>query len=82
MLLLLVLCATSLGLFNIRTYPRWRPSWMVPVHETDCTFERADSYQCLKKYVDVNPKDDQITKQEIDEAIAEYLPLYLKPVLW
>jgi len=55
---------------------------MVPVHETDCTFERADSYQCLKKYVDVNPKDDQITKQEIDEAIAEYLPLYLKPVLW
>lgn len=55
---------------------------MPPIHDTDCTFERADSYQCLKKYVDVHPKDDQITKVEIDEAIAKYLPTYLKPVLW
>ncbi len=82
MFLLLLLISSSLGLFHVKTSPRWRPSWMPPIHETDCTFERADSYQCLKKYVDVNPKDDQITKEEIDAAISEYLPIYLKPILW
>ncbi len=81
-MLLLLLIGTSFGFFNVKTSPRWRPSWVPPIHETDCTFERIDSYHCLKKYVDVNPKDDQITKQEIDEAIAEYLPMYLRPVLW
>ncbi len=82
MLLLLFLLGTSHAFFNVKTSPRWRPSWMPPVHEEDCTFERTDSYHCLKKYVDVKPKDGQITKQEIDDAIAKYLPTYLKPILW
>ena len=57
-------------------------SWFPPIHSKDCTFERPDSYACLKEYVDVNPKDDQITRQEIDEALKKYLPMYLRPVLW
>ncbi len=81
-MLILLLISTSFGFFNVKTSPRWRPSWVPPIHEEDCTFEREDSYQCLKRYVDVNPKDDQITKEEIDEAIEKYLPMYLKPILW
>jgi len=60
----------------------WRPSWMPPLHEEDCTFTRQDSYDCLVKYVDVNPKDGQITLTEADEALKKYLPTWMKPIFW
>jgi hypothetical protein len=60
----------------------WRPSWVPPLHDTDCTFTRADSYECLRRYVDVNPKDDRITKTEVQEALKKHLPLYLRPLFW
>jgi hypothetical protein len=82
MLLLLLLVSVSSALFNVRTSPRWRPSWVPPLHETDCTFERVDSYNCLKQYVDINPKDEQITQTEIEEALSVYMPTYLKPLIW
>lgn len=60
----------------------WRPSWVPPLHETDCKFTRQDSYDCLVKYVDVNPKDGQITLAEADEALHQYLPTWMKPIFW
>ena len=57
-------------------------SWFPPIWDESCTFTRDDSYNCLKKYVDVNPKDGQITQQEVDEALTRYLPAYLKPMFW
>jgi len=73
MLLLLLFASLACG---------WRPSWVPPIHDTDCTFTRADSYECLRRYVDVHPKDDQITKQEVQEAITKYMPMYLRPLFW
>lgn len=57
-------------------------SWFPPIWDESCTYTRDDSYECLKKYVDVNPKDDQITQQEVDDALSKYLPAYLKPMFW
>lgn len=60
----------------------WRPSWMPPIHDTDCAFNRRDSYDCLVKYVDVHPKDGQITKEEAQEAISKYMPYWMRPIFW
>lgn len=57
-------------------------SWFPPIWDDTCSYTRDDTYACLKKYVDVNPKDEEITKKEIDEAISKYLPTYLKPMFW
>jgi len=57
-------------------------SWFPPTKDKSCSFTREDSYACLKKYVDVHPKNDEISKKEIDEALSKYLPTYLKPVFW
>lgn len=60
----------------------WRPSWIPPIHDTDCTFDRAQSYACLKRYVDINPSDDRISKEEVQTAIQKHLPLYMRPLFW
>lgn len=56
--------------------------WFPPIWSEDCKFTREDVYLAFKKYIDVNPRDDQITPKEIDEALAKYLPTYLKPLLY
>ena len=60
----------------------WRPSWVPPITDEHCAFTRADTYQALKTYVDVHPKDDKITEYEIEQALHDYLPMYLKPLIW
>jgi len=57
-------------------------SWWPPTSDTSCSYTRQDSLECLKKYVDNNPKDDKISKAEIDAAVKKYLPTYLKPMFW
>ena len=57
-------------------------SWLPPVWSEECTYTRHDVYECLKKYVDVSPKDDQITKKEIDDALSKYLSAWMKPMFW
>ena len=75
MLLLLVLFYVSYGSW-------YRPSWVPPITDTECTFTRTDVYNAMKKYVDVHPKDNKITEFEISEVLKKYLPLYLKPLIW
>lgn len=53
-----------------------------PIWDESCTYTRDDVYTCLKNNVDVNPKDDKITEQEIDEAFRRYVPWYVKPFLF
>lgn len=60
----------------------WASSWWPPTSDTSCSFTRDDSYQCLKTYVDVHPKNDEITQEEVDLALSTYLPTYLKPIFW
>lgn len=57
-------------------------SWLPPVWDETCTYTRHDVYECLRKYVDVNPKDDQITKKEIDDALSKYMSAWMKPLFW
>ena len=63
--------------------PRYNPnSWTPPIWDTTCTFNRDMVHYALAKYVDVAPKDNVITQQEIETALDRYLPWYLKPVVW
>ncbi len=57
-------------------------SWFPPTSDTSCSYTRDDSFNCLKKYIDVNPKDDRISKAEIEAGVSKYLPTYLKPMFW
>jgi hypothetical protein len=57
-------------------------SWWPPLHETNCAFNRQDSYDCLVKYIDVNPKDGQITLDEANAALTKYMPLWMRPIFW
>jgi hypothetical protein len=57
-------------------------SWLPPVWDESCMYTRDDVYKCLKKYVDVNPKDNQITKKEIDDAMDKYMSTWMKPLFW
>ena len=57
-------------------------SWLPPVWSEECTYTRHDVYECLKKYVDISPKDNQITKKEIDDALSKYLSAWMKPLFW
>jgi hypothetical protein len=52
-------------------------SWTPPIFDTSCSFTRDDVFNALKKYVDVNPKDNQITKMEINGSLDKYLPWYI-----
>lgn len=72
---LLVIFSTLLLLSEAR-------SWFPPVWSKDCSYTREDSFKCLEKYVDVDPKDGQITPKEVKEALDKYLPSYLKPMFW
>jgi len=60
----------------------WRPSWMPPINDEDCTFTREDSYNSLVRRVDVNPKDQKISRTEIDEAIVKYAPYWIRALSW
>lgn len=60
----------------------WRPSWVPPIYDTDCTFTRNDVLIAMKQYVDVNPKDNRISPQEVQEALDKYLPTIWKPLIW
>lgn len=60
----------------------WRPSWMPPIYDESCTFTRDDTYQCLNTYVDINPKDGQITADELNAALDKSLPVWMKPFFW
>jgi hypothetical protein len=60
----------------------WRPSWVPPIWDESCTFGRNDAFACITKYIDVSPKNDQITKSEIDAAIATYAPAYVRALSW
>ncbi len=71
-MLLLLFIASSLAWFD----------FIPPIYSKDCKFERPDCYACLKQFVDVNPKDEQITKLEIDQALARYMPTVLKPIMY
>jgi hypothetical protein len=70
-------------LLLVTSHASWyRPSWVPPITDTDCTFTRNDVYIALRDHVDVHPKDNKITELEIEEALHKYLPLYLKPLIW
>jgi hypothetical protein len=71
-----------LFLLTIVTGSWYRPSWIPPITDTDCTFTRTDVYNAFLKHVDVNPKDNKITELEINEVLRKYLPMYLKPLIW
>lgn len=53
-----------------------------PMWDETCSYTRDDVYNCLKNNVDINPKDGQITEQEIDEAFDRNLSWYLKWIMW
>ena len=72
-----------LFLFLSITSSSWyRPSWVPPIWDVTCTYTREDVFNCFKVYVDTSPKDEQITKTEIEQALGKYLPTYLKPLIW
>lgn len=56
-------------------------SWLPPIWDETCSFSREDARKAIELYVDVNPKDNQITAKEIDEALEKYKTWYLRPVL-
>jgi hypothetical protein len=56
-------------------------SWLPPIWDETCSFSREDVRKGMEEYIDVNPKDNQITAKEIDEALQKYKTWYLKPVL-
>lgn len=56
-------------------------SWLPPIWDKTCSFTREDARKAIELYVDVNPKDNQITAKEIDEALEKYKTWYLRPVL-
>lgn len=52
-------------------------SWTPPIWDESCSFTRDDVYRGLKLYVDVDPRDEQITKHEIELALDKYIPWYV-----
>lgn len=60
----------------------WRPSWVPPIWDDSCSFTRDQAYDCLVKYVDVDPKDERVTKKEVDAAIKAYAPAYVRALSW
>lgn len=79
MLLLLLLVATTTQAFSFSgMYHKYMP----PLFETKCNFTRIDALNCLSKYIDVDPKDGQITKKEAEEAIQKYVPPVIRGLFW
>lgn len=56
-------------------------SWLPPIFDETCSFTREDARKAIEFYVDVNPNDNQITKQEIIDGIDKYLKWWMRPVL-
>lgn len=62
--------------------PNLASSWWPPTSDTSCSYTRDDSFNCLKKYIDINPKNNEITQDEINAGVKKYLPTYLRPMFW
>lgn len=71
-----------LFLFIFGSFGYYENSWTPVIWDISCPFSRDDVLNAMKEVVDVAPKDDQITKYEIDLALRNHLPWYLKPAVW
>lgn len=50
--------------------------------EPECGFDREDALECIKHFVDVNPKDDIITVEELEAAKTKYMTKAQKAGAW
>ena len=41
-----------------------------------------DVFRCLEVKVDVDPKNGEIDEHEIEKAFQDYVPTWMKPLLW
>jgi hypothetical protein len=69
-------------LLLVASVSAWRPSWMPPVYDEDCTYNREDCYHALVEKVDVKPKDGKISRAEIQGAFDKYAPAWMRILTW